>query len=164
MESLPLALHSSLFLWATSSRTSLFSQSYKHCAIMRNRGTMVSSRKLVFGGSYSSHLSKPLTSSASHGLVLVCLSTGLLRSYSPVSSVSQIMPSIWQQSITWSRLMVRMPHLPPVEMALREASSLLLRLFMLAYLACLAVAVTISIYIFYHKGPQIRARSSLRSH
>ena len=31
-------------------------------------------------------------------------------------------------------------------------------------LACLAVAVTISIYIFYHKGPQIRARSSLRSH
>ena len=26
-------------------------------------------------------------------------------------------------------------------------------------LACLAVAVTIPIYIFYHKGPQIRARS-----
>ncbi|XTI90133.1 hypothetical protein V2W45_1407198 [Cenococcum geophilum] len=26
-------------------------------------------------------------------------------------------------------------------------------------LTCLAVAVTIQIYIFYHRGPQIRARS-----
>ena len=28
-------------------------------------------------------------------------------------------------------------------------------------LACLAIAVTIPIYIFYHKGPPIRARSKL---
>lgn len=47
--------------------------------------------------------------------------------------VSQIIPSIWQQSITWSQLMARMLHLPLVEMALRETSSLLLRLSILAH-------------------------------